>query len=117
MGYTIVLIRTGLVIAVLAGIALAGRGVMASRDQYFGLPEAPGREEVAIYCDACHSLRLVIQQGQTRSGWAELLEWMYEEQGMSRLDGEDETLILDYLAKYVGPETQKRRLQQRGLIR
>lgn len=88
-----------------------------SDDEYLGLPDAPGREEVAAYCGACHSLRLVVQQGQTREGWQELLTWMYEEQEMPELEPDEEKLVLDYLAKYVGPDTHRQRLKAQGVVR
>lgn len=89
----------------------------AAEDEYLGLPDAPGREEVAAYCAACHSLKLVVQQGQTREGWSEVLTWMYDEQEMARLDADDEKLVLDYLTKYVGPDSHSRRLRRRGILR
>lgn len=85
-------------------------------DEHAGLPDAPGREEVAAYCGACHSLNLVVQQGLTRQAWTELLVWMVEEQGMPELDTAEHKLVIDYLAKYVGPDDQKARLRRRGLL-
>ena len=71
---------------------------------YGGMPEDVGREEVAVYCQACHSLRMVTQQGLNRTRWDHLLDWMVEEQGMSELVGTEQTLVLDYLSKYYGPD-------------
>ena len=88
-----------------------------AEDEYLGLPDVAGREEVFAYCGACHSMQLVVQQGLTRHGWEEVLEWMYDEQEMERLEPADEKLILDYLAKHVNPETQKLRLRERGIMR
>ena len=107
--------------ASLAALALAigltvGAKIRADDDETFGLPDDPGRDEVIGYCGACHSMMLVLQQGQTRDGWAELLDWMYEEQGMAQLDAEEEGLVLDYLAKHVNPESQKQRLRERGIL-
>ena len=79
---------------------------VAEEDTY-DLPPGEGREDVLIYCGACHSLGLVVQQGLTRSDWADLLQWMYEEQGMSKLTPEEEKRVLDYLAENVGPAQQK----------
>jgi len=101
--------------ATLMGVA-AVEHPRAQEDEYLGLPDAPGREEVAAYCGACHSLKLVVQQGLTRKGWEDLLVWMYEEQEMPELEPDEEKLVLDYLAKYVNPETQKQRLRERGII-
>ncbi len=94
---------------------MAGPAV-AAEDEFYGLPDAPGRDEVVAYCSACHSLGLVVQQGLTRPGWSETLSWMYDEQEMEALESEDEKLILGYLAKFVGPDTQKERLRKRGLL-
>ena len=116
MGCYKVLISAGLVISVLASIAVAGRAG-AAEDEYLGLPDAAGREEVFAYCVACHSMKLVVQQGLTRSGWDELLTWMYDEQEMEPLDPEDKNLVLDYLAKDIGPDTHRKRLKQRGVLK
>lgn len=52
------------------------------------------------YCASCHSAMLVAQQGQTRDGWDELLQWMVEKQGMQPIPEEDRDTILDYLAEH-----------------
>ncbi len=89
----------------------------AEEDEYYGLPEDAGREEVLAFCGSCHSLRLVIQQGLPRTEWADLLVWMYEEQEMEPLEPEEEVLVLDYLGKHVGPDSHKARLRERGILR
>jgi len=66
----------------------------------WGLPPDVGREEVEIYCNACHSLRLVAQQGMSKADWDELFNWMVEEQEMEVIPPEDRMLVLNYLAKY-----------------
>jgi hypothetical protein len=88
-----------------------------AEDDTYGLPPGEGREDVLIYCGACHSVRLVVQQGLTRSGWEDLLQWMYDEQGMSELAPDEEKRVLDYLADNLGPEQQKQRLRNRGILR
>lgn len=68
-----------------------------------GLPPGEGREEVYYSCNACHSLKLVTQQGMSRSRWDETLEWMVEEQGMNEIaDAVTRTRILDYLVTHFG---------------
>lgn len=52
------------------------------------------------YCIACHSERIIAQQGLTRERWDELLVWMVEKQGMPELPEEDRETILDYLAEH-----------------
>ncbi len=103
--------------------ALAGWGVLSpvvpaaertasgtgETEEYGGLPEGLGREEVFYGCQACHSLAIVKQQGLDRDSWDETLVWMVEEQGMDPLDPEDRKLILDYLATHYGRDSSKRR--------
>lgn len=72
--------------------------------QDWQIPKEPGHEEVEAYCGACHSLRIVIQQGLDRASWDELLVWMVEEQDMPELEHEERKLILDYLATHLGPD-------------
>ena len=69
----------------------------AEVDDYAGLPEGLGREEVFYTCQVCHSLKIVTQQGLSHEGWDETLDWMVEEQGMDELDEPTRKLILDYL--------------------
>lgn len=52
------------------------------------------------YCASCHSEMLVAQQGQTREGWEELLQWMVEKQGMQPIPENDREMILDYLSTH-----------------
>lgn len=78
-----------------------------------GLPPDTGRDEVEAYCDPCHSLKLVVQQGLSRTDWEETIEWMVEEQEMEPIDPEDYKLVLDYLAKYVSIEANLKKRQQK----
>lgn len=72
----------------------------SSEESEFGkLVNRPGVEETHAYCTACHSERIVAQQGLTKEGWIELLEWMVDEQEMEEIEEPDLTLILDYLTK------------------
>lgn len=77
----------------------------APKDDYdwAGLPPGPGREDVYYSCNSCHSLKLVTQQGMSRSRWDDTLDWMMEEQGMSEFpDDQTKKLVLDYLAQHFG---------------
>lgn len=76
-------------------------GELAERG-WGGLPPGPGREEVYYACTACHSIRMVTQQGLNRKRWDDTLVWMVEEQGMDALAAEERNLILDYLAEHFG---------------
>lgn len=73
----------------------------ASDESEFGiLHVAEGVEETFYTCTACHSEMIVAQQGLTRDGWDDLLDWMVEEQGMHEIDPETRDTILDYLAEH-----------------
>lgn len=93
----------GFLLGMLTAALLLSAPVRAdSHDEYEGLPPGEGRDEVYGYCGACHSVRLVTQQGLSRERWREILVWMVEEQGMAELDEETKTLILDYLSEHLG---------------
>ncbi len=83
-------------------VALGGGIWAAAADEWDGLPDGAGREEVYGICGACHSLMIVKQQGLSRDAWAETMEWMVEEQGMPELDRETLDLVIDYLAEHYG---------------
>lgn len=63
-----------------------------------------GAEETYNNCTACHSERIVAQQGLTRKGWIEMFEWMVDEQEMEKMEEPDYTLVLDYLTKNYGED-------------
>lgn len=73
-------------------------------DEFGVLFHAPGVEETYAYCAACHSERIVAQQGLTRDGWVELIDWMIEDQGMVEIDEPDLTYVLDYLSEHYGED-------------
>ncbi|MBO6506733.1 MAG: cytochrome c family protein [Kordiimonadaceae bacterium] len=66
------------------------------------LPDGPGKQETFDGCASCHSIKLVVQQGLDEDGWAEVIEWMVDEQGMDPLDGDLAQTITDYLATHFG---------------
>lgn len=68
--------------------------------EYGVLVVAEGVDTVFYTCSACHSERIIAQQGQTRRGWEDLIEWMVDEQGLGQPDDEDMKVILDYLEAY-----------------
>ncbi len=79
----------------------------ASQDEppEFGvLFQAAGVEETFYTCTACHSERIVAQQGLTRAHWDELLVWMVDEQEMDEIEEPDRSVILDYLAAHYGED-------------
>ncbi|MEQ8965896.1 MAG: hypothetical protein RID91_08735 [Azospirillaceae bacterium] len=86
--------------AVLAALAVAP--LAAAQEPAEALPEGEGRPVVQALCGACHSLRLVTQQGMSRTRWEHTLDWMVAEQGMGELPPDLEATVLDYLAAHFG---------------
>ena len=68
------------------------------------LVDEEGAEETYVYCTACHSERIVAQQGLTRADWEELLEQMVEEHGMNPIEESALGRVLAYLATHYGPD-------------
>jgi cytochrome c len=69
-------------------------------------PQGEGRELAGYTCNTCHSLAIVKQQGLSRRGWEETIDWMIEEQGLSELAQGDRKHIVDFLAKHFGIDIQ-----------
>jgi hypothetical protein len=90
--------------AILGGAALAAllAAPALAEDDFGGLPEGEGREEVFYNCGYCHSLRTVTNQNLQRWRWEQLMDWMVEEQGMPKLEPETRTVIVDYLVEHYG---------------
>ena len=77
-------------------------------DTKTGLVIAPGFDVVSVQCTVCHSALLVTQNRASREGWLNMIRWMQETQGLWSL-GEQEAVVLDYLAEYYGPQHLGRR--------
>jgi hypothetical protein len=93
-------------LVLLAAESLAG----AARADDRGIedfPEGPGREETANLCAACHSGRIVSQQGMSRAQWDETLRVMTERHKMPDIEGDERRVILDYLAASFPPRTRR----------
>lgn len=73
-----------------------------------GLKVAEGFAIVRSQCTVCHSGKLVAQNRATREGWQEMIRWMQKTQGLWPL-GDNEPIILDYLATNYGPTETGRR--------
>ena len=63
---------------------------------------------VFAQCSGCHSIKLVIQNRASRTGWKNMIEWMQETQNLWDL-GTNEDKILDYLSTNYGPKDTGRR--------
>ena len=70
-----------------------------------------GAAETYAHCIACHSVRLVAQQGLTRRGWEEVVELMMEEHGMAPIESPYLERVLDYLSTHYGPDRPNYPLQ------
>lgn len=75
-----------------------------------GLLDGDGLRAVKANCLSCHSAKLITQNRFTRDGWHTKIVWMQETQGLWDL-GENEPVILDYLAEYYAPEARASRRQ------
>jgi hypothetical protein len=74
----------------------------ASEEDFGGLPEGEGREDVFYNCQACPSLRTLTQQSLPRSRWDQILDDMVHVHGMHELDEDERERVLDYLADEFG---------------
>ncbi|MBO6824631.1 MAG: hypothetical protein JJ879_00405 [Sneathiella sp.] len=83
-------------------MALGTLPVAASEEEseYGLLVDKPGAEETFIYCTACHSERIVAQQGLSRTDWKALFVWMEDEQEMEPIEEPDYSIIIDYLSEH-----------------
>jgi hypothetical protein len=73
-----------------------------------GFAEDENLQLIIGNCTSCHSAKMVTQNRASREGWKTMILWMQETQGLWDL-GENEPLILDYLAKHYAPNKQGRR--------
>ena len=80
------------------------------KDVASGLLDGKGLAVVKANCLGCHSAKLVTQNRFTREGWHQKIVWMQETQGLWDL-GENEPIILDYLAEHYAPEERASRRQ------
>ena len=80
----------------------------AELDAKTGLAIAPGFEVVSVQCTVCHSAKLITQNRADRDGWLAMIRWMQDTQGLWSL-GNNEPLVLDYLAQHYGPIAVGRR--------
>jgi len=77
------------------------------KEDWAGLPPGEGREDIFYTCQACHSLKTVLQQRLSRDVWDETLVWMIEEQGMPQPEPDEYARLLEYLGTYLAPDSPK----------
>ncbi len=91
-------------------VAASGASAQAADDRGIDdFPAGPGREETANLCAACHTGRLVSQQGLSREQWNETLDVMTARHKMPKLDGAERELILSYLTTAFPPRAHRGR--------
>lgn len=73
-----------------------------------GFLEGKGLQAVINNCTNCHSSKLVTQNHMTKEGWLTTIRWMQETQNLWDL-GDQEDIILDYLATNYAPKNKGRR--------
>ena len=73
-----------------------------------GLIESEHIDLVIANCTGCHSANMITQNRATRNGWKDMIAWMQATQNLWDL-GENESLILDYLAANYAPIKRGRR--------
>ncbi|MEM9647190.1 MAG: monoheme cytochrome C [Bacteroidota bacterium] len=73
-----------------------------------GFVEDEGMKVTIQNCTNCHSAKLVTQNRMNREGWEATIRWMQETQNLWDL-GNNEELILAYLAKNYAPISKGRR--------
>lgn len=66
-------------------------------------PAGSGRDETFYACTPCHNFKLVAAQGMTRRQWDDSVTWMTQRHGMPALEGNDRTVVLDYLERTYPP--------------
>ena len=121
--------RRVLIIAALAGTALAGA---CSQEQPAPDPAAPPAPETAIaakpaldpttglvmardweivraHCTGCHSAKLITQQRGTAQQWLTMIRWMQAKQNLWQFDDDTERRIIAYLANNYPPDAARRR--------
>jgi hypothetical protein len=87
---------------VLVLILLSGGSGLAQGAQPTALPDDPARPVVERLCTSCHELVIGEKQRYSRERWAELVDQM-SARGMEG-SSEDVEIVVNYLAKYFGPE-------------
>lgn len=73
-----------------------------------GFIDDAGLQTVIANCTSCHSAKLVTQNKATKEGWLGIIRWMQETQNLQDL-GNNEAIIVSYLAKNYGPDEKGRR--------
>ena len=85
------------VLPMITAALLLAAPALADDEEFGALYVDEGVDDTYYTCVACHSERIIVQQGLSRDAWDRLIDWMIDEQGMAEIDDELRTSILDYL--------------------
>ncbi len=103
------MIHVRLVATVLC-LALSGAAAQeATFDPATGLALAGDWKLVRDNCTACHSARLITQQGGSAAHWLKLIRWMQATQNLWQFQPQVEQKIIAYLARHYPPAAARRR--------
>jgi hypothetical protein len=61
-------------------------------------PAGAHRDDTFYFCTACHSFKIIAQQGMSRERWNETFDFMVSRHKMVDVQGEQREQMLDYLA-------------------
>lgn len=87
---------------VVAALETSDEEIVDGIDMMSGLIADDGYQIVRQRCTYCHASDLITQNKADYEGWEATIRWMQATQGLPQL-GEDEPIILTYLAKNYGP--------------
>lgn len=79
-----------------------------------GLKDGDGLQLVIKNCTNCHSSKLIIQNRMSADSWRQTISWMQRTQNLWDL-GENEALIVNYLATNYAPNKKGRRQNIEGI--
>jgi hypothetical protein len=80
-------------------LAAQQKRAKAPEEQPEQYPAGAHRDDTFYFCTACHSFKIVAQQGMSRERWNETFDFMVERHKMVDVQGEQREQMLDYLAK------------------
>ena len=84
-----------LVYPILDASAQDKRAPEETPEQY---PAHPHRDDTFYFCTACHSFKIIAQQGMSRQRWNDTMDYMVERHKMVDVQGEQREQMLDYLS-------------------
>lgn len=86
-------------------MALAAAVLTSAAAAAAELPDGPNRDLVARACGACHDFEMVLDAaGLDRGGWNGVIDEMTG-YGM-QVSPQERELMLDYLTRFLGPDTR-----------